>query len=1056
MCTPPPVVDTSTGLIQNSDKFSIHRGTSCGGGSPEQVDALCQAAGFDRGDGASACFKKTDCSTAMCDEPQCGPSVTSVVGPIPKQLAADGVTCINPTVADVQAMCANSGFGYSNLFLVNGTYQCAQFTPLNNIQILSLQAMQGVGVQGSMCVSFDGEGEEFAKARMALDGEELVASYQIYYTADLETLGDVGQGDAPYPTPVANKLLFLKRLVPPSTQPCAGYLYSFSDRFLSTDMITRVDPGTPLSLFIQAFPSSRWTCMTSNLKITECSAPYISSAQTLTLEPYKPDPGVSPFLTPQLRPDLALALASASGFGAFKPGANVNPEVASVLQPAAESFKLLVSPPAADSPVVQAACTAAYCVTGDNITSKKFIILAWEHLSGVTLSQLGLSCSALTGAFTVKYNLVRTAQRGGITSLVGPTQTLSTVTVNDTTVAYFIDVLAADQSQWHYTLTAYAATDAGTTYETSLCKSPEQTFTVVVDPYTEAFCRSIPAPDPGKLPPHTWLENRVCHWEADVVPAIDYYCAVEVGGKNTTLPVTALQLGDRKGQCSQLLPRYPSVLDSDNWKGRTCDPTYQPPVPRYACLSVKFSPQLPSVVDLNQFVTIGATLNDDAELVLSPGKRIGVAPPPVPYQFAVITFYLSQAAAGNVLTTVIAPGTGVLQPNTITVATPSALSMTATNVNLASQITLDVSKLTPGVINGNNVLFTLAFNARLADGAVTVQQIGFTNDAAGLQGYYARKCALVPYGTMSLTDCRNMCSSGVLSLGDPTCLPESPTGTQSPQYDASPCKGLQETRLVTCHTSLPFQGGQGAIGNLGDFSARMNDMYAWYKTHQLDAGLPVVENMEMIAGTVGTAISRAPKETDEQFAQRVWTTISGETVVGSTGYQQALALVPGKDVVTCAEYQPLCVTALSLPGSATHALAFGCGAPCNSAGSEVLYNQYYHCGPAQQATRYGYDVTACEHDDAACFTLLKPIVDGSEKTTCQTNNECGPWQRVRNTDPYNPVYTQTRTCFPSSTFEEPESPCCQCRGTYAVNRSTTPFVPSCQCDPNQSCNAYLQ
>jgi hypothetical protein len=1068
-CNPPPTVDPITGDIANRYNYRDASGLYCVGGSPAQVDALCLAAGFDRADSSSKCMKFTDCNAVPCDEPFCGPGVTSAVGAIGKVRAEDGVTCLNPSPADVQELCALSGYGHSNLFLIDGQYQCVAFETMNNIVLTSLRAVEGVGVEGVMCVSFAAQ-TDFQK-RLLLDGNDLFATYQVFLRHDIDELSVEGQGETLLPTPLVNKLLRLRRMDATPSSPCQGYYYEFSDHFLSTDAaMVATTAGTPLYIQVQAYPVTRWTCQTADTPTPQCTPEYSSQYYDLELEPYKPEPGISAALDPILLPEAAYQLATSADWHttAFKPQDSVNPEVAQVVDvDKLSKAPLFVAPPGASSPVVQVACTASYCVTGSGIT-KKLIILAWADVTDMNVEDLGLACASVLAPVKVKYNLVRTAPQGGVVSLLGPQQHVSTAMVKKQKVAYYIDVLPADvHREWEYTLTAYVAPTEDTTYERSPCKSREQTFTVVVEPYNEKFCNAIPSPERNQLPPYTWLDGTtgMCKWSESEVAAIDYYCAIVKAGKGTDFPYTQLMMADRDMNCSELLPSYPTV--NNNWQSATCDPEYELPATKYECVRVP-----PSVkpllinVQLEKLQTPGVSVfNALNELVVtagSAGQPLIVTSDAIqahwsaPPSFFLCQFFLQSVQSPSSAVTISATlSRRVPNPNEpiVTVATGSMQVSAGQQLNIIKQLVVKV----PDSVSELNVLagdYTMVIAVRADNQApvtAVIQQAGYTDTyPLPSPNTSAMTCAQTTTGKYNTRrECEQACTNastvmvqglGAGAIMASTCLPPQPPTSAS--LDRRVCAGLPQTRQVTCIPELKF-AGEGTLGDKVEFQNRMNGLRQWYVDHHLGGHYDAVTNSGYFMGDVATEVKRGEGEDDAAFALRLWTLISGEQDPSAGGVQQALPLVSGKQSMTCQDYKPLCDLALSHSYLHDHATAFGCGLPCNTPGPVMVYNQYYHCGPASQPDRYGYVAGSCEGGDTRCTDLLAPILDGNQSTTCQSNNLCAPWQPQPASDR---IYTQTRTCFPSQQYQKPASECCACRGTYDVDRGVTPYVPSCTCD----------
>ena len=152
----------------------------------------------------------------------------------------------------------------------------------------------------------------------------------------------------------------------------------------------------------------------------------------------------------------------------------------------------------------------------------------------------------------------------------GTSQLFSTVDGKDT-ILYFVDVLPVSDSVWTYQLGAYLGRVADTTlsYELATWRSALLSFVVKTSPYTNAFCATVPAPDPtAKLPPTTWFNaaTGMCEWSSSVA-AQDAYCSGLL--TNGTLQLNPLTLATTGGQaCGALQPSFPEL--TTDWPSVTC------------------------------------------------------------------------------------------------------------------------------------------------------------------------------------------------------------------------------------------------------------------------------------------------------------------------------------------------------------------------------------------------------------------------------------------------------------------------------------------------------
>lgn len=583
-CVPAPSVNAQTGYIDNLDKFATADQTSCTRGSRQQLIDLCQrsvcldptkcaADGSDKwdtvDDNLTRCFKHENCAAVACTTNYCGTGVTSVVGPISQVPTSDNRACYNPPQADVARMCEQHNAGLDNTFLLYNSstdeYRCMSMQTQQNLAILDVQLLQGMGLTGSFCVSFpDAAARDSAKV---IDGGGLFAYYSIVKTAELsETSANVSEG-----------FLNLRALTAPT---CTGYLYAFNATFSDMTTMANLPLDTPLSLRIDAYPVSRWTCKekVNAVSITQCAPAYTSAFEPVKLVPYTPAKGASTALNPQMDPEAASVLIQdmQAWSGATTSLSAPVKEVVKLNQ--LKPNQVLVNSANYDK-ILQMACTEAYCNTGSNVTAFKLMVLAWRFVDQVDPQMLGGSCAFLSSPLFVKYKLTRTSSGvGAPVELLTPAIQPNVFTLADKTkVAYFIDAVPVDMTRTYtYTLSAYVVAsraDVSTTFNTAQCKSAaEEVMSITVDPYDEQFCQQIRAPlaDEGQLPPFAWLDKNsgVCYWQINNLPAIDYYCAMY---NHAEFDENNFQLGDQNGRCKKVLKSYPTLLS--NWGDSTCDPT---------------------------------------------------------------------------------------------------------------------------------------------------------------------------------------------------------------------------------------------------------------------------------------------------------------------------------------------------------------------------------------------------------------------------------------------------------------------------------------------------
>ncbi len=121
---------------------------------------------------------------------------------------------------------------------------------------------------------------------------------------------------------------------------------------------------------------------------------------------------------------------------------------------------------------------------------------------------------------------------------------------------------------WNYTFRAYQ----GTSYATAACKSQEVVITVTVAPYTDATCHTVPAPQPGSLPPWMWATPLGCAWNASNQSAADYYCAFEDGKTTPSFNPATLRLYSPAANTCATVQRSNPVIDTV-WSKKYCDPS---------------------------------------------------------------------------------------------------------------------------------------------------------------------------------------------------------------------------------------------------------------------------------------------------------------------------------------------------------------------------------------------------------------------------------------------------------------------------------------------------
>lgn len=870
-CLPAPAVNPETGYIDNINKFSSADQTSCVRGTHDQLVALCQSSvcldaqkcnadGSDKWDtvdengtadeNGTRCFKRANCAAVPCGAEYCGTGVTSVIGPISKVPSADNRSCFDPPKEDVALRCQDYNDGLNNTFLlynsITDEYKCMSLQTFNNLSILEVQMLQGMGLTGSFCVSFpDAVSKETAKVT---DGNGLFAYYSVLKSDGLSEAAGAS---------VSEGFLNLKQLTSPS---CNGYLYEFNATFSDMPGMAALPLSTPLSLRIDAYPVSRWTCkeQMNQVNVLKCTPAYTSGFQPVQLQPYAPEKGASVFLNPQMDPDAAAILiqnttAWSTASSSLSPAVKENVKLED-LQP----NQVLVNGAEHDK-ILQMACTEAYCQVADNLTAFKFMVLAWKFLDEVDPQSLGGTCAFLTGPLFVKYKLTRTSNTiGAPVELLTPFIQPNVFTLADKSrVALFIDAVPVDMTRTYtYTLSAYVVTsrdDVTTTYNTAPCRSAaEEVMSITVDPYNEKFCQQIRAPlaDERQLPPFAWMQKDkgVCQWEINNLPAIDYYCGLY---KQTSFDVNNFQLGDQKGECKMVTKSYPTILS--NWQDSTCDPSRPYSTANYACVPVlptlqhvlKYSDlklQGGGTAAVNGRGTLDITLNtnaaDGAVSVLLPQPQ-----DPLPaYKYVVCNYVLTYLDQADAQITVVWQATNAtLQLVADNITPASFVGLQNNDLNQPKQTVLLITNVPPNMQLNTDVVFSISLVGSSAC-RVEMQQMGFSNNVP--TSTPGNACVPTAFGTMDYDTCFESCrksgklQSGRKQLGTPANCFDT-TG----KYDTRVCRGWSvkddpnQMRQVQCDKNVKFYQGQGGLASEQNFKGRLRDMQAFYKQHHV--GEPV-------------------------------------------------------------------------------------------------------------------------------------------------------------------------------------------------------------------------
>lgn len=582
-CLPAPSVDSATGTISNASNFPNSTNTACVQGTLEQLSALCTSSACTKnvttpykitcaagakwdGYASNACFKNRDCSGSNCSAAYCGAGVTGVTGAI-KQVGVDATTCGDPTLADVQALCASKSTATASYTLTStatGVYTCANTTPRATLTVKEIVMIAGTGLTGTFCIPV-------TDAEKTTDGGGLIGGFFVNKIVDNDTL--------PVGTPQGTYAHDYLQLFATTLLACpTGYTYSFTAYFAPGSDLAAVQPGTPVTVSIVAWPVNRWNCLAASATYN-CKPLYVMPASSTggntTVITGTPANLTSAALRPTLSPSVAFTLARTSSWSQQVLASMAAASGGTIFSPSTSAP--LMAQPTTNS-VVQVACRDTYCNFGGNATPFKLIVMAWPNVTRPT-DALGGSCAFVDASYSeVKYTLSRTTSVGAPVVLLKPTSTVNKTTVNNIVYAYYVDVVPADGKIYTYALGSYVSQPGDTIvdYESSPCRSELVRFIVEVTTYDETFCRGITPPSTNipSMPPYTWYNSstRMCEWTpwtSSNNVASDYYCAVMAG----SFTPSSLQVVNSQGKCGKLLPSYPVLTTS--WPGQTCDASDQ-------------------------------------------------------------------------------------------------------------------------------------------------------------------------------------------------------------------------------------------------------------------------------------------------------------------------------------------------------------------------------------------------------------------------------------------------------------------------------------------------
>lgn len=571
-CLPKPSVNDD-GVVVNRDQFENFNDTKCVVGKNSQMVALCKSKGWDDYNLDGTCVKYPDCSKVPCSSQLClnmSPE-SDLYDKVSQVLDLYSKQCRDPTQQELNDMCdalSNADDAPAHISgPVNGTWQCITLTPQKTIVLKQsdVEAVVDKHIQGTFClgISLDDLHRDapfvgfFYITPPGNEHDDVVLSsgaVQIMIDAQACSTGHVS---LQFIMPVPQLEIPKQGDMPQLVFPKLGDTYGFNLTLIPKWAVDSTGLGKPL-YFTDAPP----------IQITFVAA--------------SPHANVCSLLTPVLSYDIAARIASNYEWvqEAWKQ-LNLT-QSDSVNNTLPRNKTLALAPHAPGDVVAQAACTDMYCKTFKDV-AKKLIIIAWEKLSvNVAPKNVCLHCfadTADTGYTAVRYRLSRLSNNAAETLLISEVDdaTYFVTDENGKEFCYFIDLVPIDavERSWTYNLSAYFAKsedDKQTTFQDSPCKSDPTLFNVVVLPYSEDFCQSIPSPDPTvPVPNMHWLQNGMCHWEpassTNLTPG-DYYCSTiehEFDPHN-------LWLVNDQNKCDQLMKTYPVLSqERDQWDEDKCN-----------------------------------------------------------------------------------------------------------------------------------------------------------------------------------------------------------------------------------------------------------------------------------------------------------------------------------------------------------------------------------------------------------------------------------------------------------------------------------------------------
>lgn len=602
-CDPPPSIDPKSGLVVNASHFRPDQPTgpptsssTCGDGTPKQLNALCLVSGWDAGYNSTnkRCQRQQDCATEPCDAAYClSPTVTNAFRgvTIQKVKNPDNDQCINPSAETIAQLCTQQ---------TSDTVQYV-WNPPNDCEMVNLPTSASIKVQlqnapttslieGTLVHPLVNSNDapikyKYVLTRVGTDSTETQVATGICDTSLLPSLSinavpfKSESQQSSTDTLTVDQTITVPFRIPLSLNYSAVAIYN-----LYIDGYASWNPNTVMYTLERndAAPTPLADNFTSNLNSFYSSdvQPNTPVAFTMVLLPASDQVGVTSVLNPVLSGALAQQLATNNGWLT---------EVTAADGPLKAAMPALI-PIQKDSPTVFAAtsgsgtdsndvlivgCTPAYCDASNGSIMQKMVILAWD-----TVQVPATDCQKDTASppenynasdYEVKYDLSSYYIDGAIPVIKPLISANYTLQNSNQKVQFYVDVVPIRTSV-QYLLASYLSpkNSSLTTYANAKCKSQIQFVSFNTEDYTEKFCRGITL-NSDKLPPFMWRDPKsgMCTWSGTDQAAQDFYCLFDSpdARTNPTDPNTFNPDGIKFStgtDCSGILQQWPSHTSEDD------------------------------------------------------------------------------------------------------------------------------------------------------------------------------------------------------------------------------------------------------------------------------------------------------------------------------------------------------------------------------------------------------------------------------------------------------------------------------------------------------------